>query len=381
MTDLSTTDVRSRTITAFFDSRADVQKATDQLVALGIPRQHIRLTEGADTSGTGTAAATHDKGFWDELKDLFLPEEDRYGYAEGLRRGGYLLSVQVDDALYDQAIDVLDTDGAVDMNEREASWRASGWSGYQAGGLSTGATSTAGNVASLPAALTARSSSASTAGTAATGTTVNRLDAGRDVVIPVYEETARVAKRDVNHGRVRLRSYVVETPISEQVNLRSEQVQVERRPVDRPVEAGDVVFRDRVIEAEEHAEEAIITKETRVKEEIALRKTVENQAQTVSDTVRRTEVEIEDERSDRTVGSAHGFAGGTQATRIVAHMAVIASDGAQIGTVDHLDGEEIKLAKNTSPDGEHHYIPLSWVERVGDHVYLTKTAAEVRADW
>jgi len=52
-------------------------------------------------------------------------------------------------------------------------------------------------------------------------------------VIPVTEEQLKVGKRDVSHGRVRVRTYVVEEPIQESVNLREERVQVERRPVDR----------------------------------------------------------------------------------------------------------------------------------------------------
>ena len=62
----------------------------------------------------------------------------------------------------------------------------------------------------------------------------------------------------MNHGRVRIRSYVVETPVNEQVRLHSESVQVERKPVDRPIAAGDALFQDRVIEAEERAEEAVV---------------------------------------------------------------------------------------------------------------------------
>ena len=379
MTDLSTNDVQGRTITAFFDTRGAAQKATDDLVAIGVPRQHIRLTEGAGTTATTEkVSATADKGFWEELKDLFLPEEDRYGYAEGLRRGGFLLSVEADEAMYNQVLDILDNDGSVDMDEREASWRASGWTGYQTESAGVGAAALGVGGAAFSSPSTVK---ANTGGTGVRSAPVNTVAAGRDEVIPIYEETARVAKRDINHGRVRIRSYVVETPVSEQVSLRNEQVQVERRPVDRPIAAGDAVFQDRVIEAEEHTEEAVITKEARVKEEISLRKTVENQAQTVTDTVRRTEVEIEDERGARAVGTARAFSAATDASRIVEHMDVIAADGAKIGTVDHLDGDKIKLARSTSPDGEHHYVSLGWIDHVDTHVHLSKSASEAKASW
>jgi len=156
-------------------------------------------------------------------------------------------------------------------------------------------------------------------------------------------------------------------------------VQVERRPVDRPVASGDAAFRDRVIEAEERVEAPIVTKETRVKEEIGLRKTVENQTQTVSDTVRSTKVEVQDERTGN--GAGRGFAATDAARRIADHMQVIAADGAPIGEVDHLEGDRIKLSKSKSPDGQHHFVPLDWVDHVDAHVHLKKSAAEARAAW
>ena len=110
------------------------------------------------------------------------------------------------------------------------------------------------------------------------------------------EEHLKVGKREVNQGRVRVRSYVVETPVNEQVNLRQENVHVERRPADRPVSGADNLFRDRTIEAEERSEEAVVAKEARVKEELVVKKDVDQRTETVSDKVRRTEVEVEDER-------------------------------------------------------------------------------------
>lgn len=405
MTDLSTNEVHSRTLTAFFDTREAARKASDDIVAMGIPREHVQITEGTDT--TGAASAGRDaKGFWEELKDMFLPDEDRYGYAEGLHRGGTLLSVRSDEANYTRVMDVLDRDGAIDMDQREADWRQSGWTGYQAGapdrdavaGTDVAATSRtaglSGSATGVGTGSTAAPTRAAPARTSAATGAAETLREGNEEVIPVYEEQATVAKRDVDHGRVRLRSYVVETPFAQQVSLRNEQVQVERRPVDRAVGATDAVFQDRVIEAEEHAEEAILAKEARVKEEISLRKTVKTENRTLSDTLRHTEVEVEDTRSGHALAgtgstgaaaaglSAAGTTGGADTSRIAEHMPVMASDGTQIGIVDHLDGpDRIKLAKNASPDGQHHYIPLTWVDHVDQHVHLNKAAAHVRANW
>jgi len=292
----------SRTITAFFDSRTDAENAIQRLAAAGISRENVRMVEGGQGSGGGASVTQSSygesgSGFWDALKDLFIPDEDRYTYAEGLRRGGYLVTVQATDAQYEQAIDILDDDGTVDIDERASSWRSEGWSDYSAASAGGTAGSSFGE------------SSGSTFGTASTlgdsdrrsgysDRTTDRLDASGDQeVIPVAEEELRVSKRDVSHGRVRVRSYVVETPVEQDVSLREERVNVERRPVDRALTGSDEgLFQERTIDLEERAEEAVVAKEARVREELVINKEVDTRTETVSDTVRRTEVDIDDER-------------------------------------------------------------------------------------
>ena len=311
MANLNTTEVQSRTLTALFDTKDAADRAVRDLEEAGIPREHITQHGGASTTSATTSSASDDgRGFWDSLKDFFMPEEDRYAYAEGVKRGGYLVAVRCDEANYNRVMDILDTEGAVDLDEREANWRSEGWTGYQATGA-TAAVGAAGfgaaglGTASMPgAAATERTTTTTQTGTRAgyaastvgtTGTAAT-LDVGQDEAIQVYEEQLRVGKRATEHGRVRIRSYIVETPVSEQVSLHSERVEVERRPIDRAVATGEAAFTDRVIEAREYGEEAVVQKDVRVKEEIGLRKVAEERVQTVSDKVRHTEVEIEDER-------------------------------------------------------------------------------------
>ena len=122
---------------------------------------------------------------------------------------------------------------------------------------------------------------------------------GRDKVIPVAEEELHVGKREVNRGRVRLHSRMVERPVQEQVSLREERVKVERRPVSGNAQRGAVggdPFQERTIEVEERGEEAVVSKEARVVEEVVVRKEADQRTETVSDTVRKTEVDVEDER-------------------------------------------------------------------------------------
>jgi len=63
------------------------------------------------------------------------------------------------------------------------------------------------------------------------------------------------------------------------------------------------------------------------------------------------------------------------------HMSVIASCGKTVGTVDHVEGGAIKLTKKDSPDGQHHFIPAGWIERVDSHVHLNKNSKETEQGW
>jgi hypothetical protein len=70
-------------------------------------------------------------------------------------------------------------------------------------------------------------------------------------------------------------------------------------------------------------------------------------------------------------------------SKIKEHMDVISSDRKTVGKVDHLDGpDKIKLTKQSSPDGQHHhFIPVSWVDHVDQHVHLNKSGADVTSHW
>lgn len=63
------------------------------------------------------------------------------------------------------------------------------------------------------------------------------------------------------------------------------------------------------------------------------------------------------------------------------HMSVIASCGKKVGVVDRVEGSAIKLTKNDSPDGQHHFIPFGWIERVDSHVHLLKNSQETEHHW
>ena len=112
--------------------------------------------------------------------------------------------------------------------------------------------------------------------------------------IPVVQEQLKVGKREVQRGGVRVFSRVVETPVNESIGLREEHVNVQRRAVDEPLSTTDATaFKEQSIEMRETAEEAVVEKSARVVEEVTINKEVSQRQQQINDTVRHTEVEIE----------------------------------------------------------------------------------------
>jgi hypothetical protein len=116
--------------------------------------------------------------------------------------------------------------------------------------------------------------------------------AGMEEVIPLGEEVLEVSKRTENRGTVRIHRYVVETPVEKQVTLQSERVVVERRkPVEDKV-TGEILT-EVTVEVVETAEVPVINKRARLREEIVVRTEHTQHVETVRDTVRRDEVDIQ----------------------------------------------------------------------------------------
>ena len=273
----------SSTITALFDNRADAEAAKARLKSARVDAEHVHLHDKSSTGYNETGYSTHqDRGFWDSIKNAFVPDEDRHTYEEGVRRGGVLLTADVDDDCVDEAVKVLEGANTVDIDDRSSQWKSSGW---DYAGATAGA-----------------------AGLAATGATARTGSSEREEVIPIVEEQLVVGKRDVSRGGVRVRSYVTETPVHEQVRLRNERVDVERRAVDLPLSAaeGDA-FRERSISMTATGEEAVVGKSARVVEEVVVSKSSDERVEQIDDTVRKTEVEIDrDADADTTRGSTFG---------------------------------------------------------------------------
>jgi uncharacterized protein (TIGR02271 family) len=135
----------------------------------------------------------------------------------------------------------------------------------------------------------------------ARGTTVAE-DAADTVVVPVHEEELTATRTPVERGAVRIEKEVVAEDRVLEVPVTEEQVHVQRRAVDRPVDAGDDVFEDRVIEVPVRGEDVQLQKRTRVAEEIAVTKDAVQRTEQVRGTVRREQVRIADDTAGGDVG-------------------------------------------------------------------------------
>ncbi len=238
------------TLICLFHHKDQAQAALEDILEAGIPESNVTLVGDAGSNITASQSS---------LQELNVPQKDIQHLLEGIQAGGVVLSVAAIHDHADKVESIFKTHKAGKIDEALIDDDMSG--------------------AGLPLAA------------AAAGETV----------IPIAEEELVVGKRTVDAGGVRVYRRVVEIPVEQSVNLREEHVNVERRTVDRPVTDADLAIQgDRVIELTETAEEAVVGKSARVVEEVLVGKEVSQHTEVIQDTVRHTEVEIEEIEPDLT---------------------------------------------------------------------------------
>ncbi|WFR94346.1 hypothetical protein [Rhizobium tumorigenes] len=118
------------TLSAIFDRRSEAASAVARLQDAGIPSEAVHFLPSIASEGDKPATAAEPVDFWHQLEKWFFADHERAAYSEGLRRGGFLVSViDVDKAQYDIARNILDDEGSIDIDERADQWRREGWSG------------------------------------------------------------------------------------------------------------------------------------------------------------------------------------------------------------------------------------------------------------
>ena len=236
------------TLVCLFHHRSLAEAALKDLLKAGIAQPSITVFDQADPQGTQQS----------ELLALGVPARDQQHLEEGLRSGGVIVAVSAEAASVSKVEQIFEDHSASKIDEE----------------------------AVAPAVAAPLAAAAIAAPIA--------VAAGEGTAIPVVEEELAVGKRTVDAGGVRVYRRVVEIPVEESVNLREEHVNVTRNTVNRPATEADLNQGSKTIELTETAEEAVVGKSARVVEELVVGKSATERTEHIHDTVRRTEVEVEE---------------------------------------------------------------------------------------
>lgn len=247
-----------QTVFGIFNTANDAQNAVKHLQDEGFRREAIDVhrsrerVKGGETTEKSKSNEWNSDGYRNFFSNLFTDKKEAQTYTDVASRGSVVTVHTNSKEESERAAEILDRFGAVDANEQAVKYRSEG-----------------------------------SAGTRPEGRT------GESESVPVIEEDMQVGKREVETGRVRLRSRIIERPVEETVRLREEHVNVERNPVDRPASEADFRnFKEGETEFTEHAERPVVNKEARVVEEVNLNKETKDRERTVRDTVRKTDVDV-----------------------------------------------------------------------------------------
>ena len=306
----------AQTVIGLFDSASEAQQAVQKLMAAGFVQSNVDIAAqdarqaqnlAGNTGSTGSTGGSHitstDPGIGDNtnigdgisnfFSNLFGGDDndDARAYTSATRSGRSVVTVHAagaDEA--ERARDLLDDCGAIDVHEGYAQG-SYGMAGGAQGYAATGAQ--------------------------ATDTTANAGTTDNSQALPIIEENLQVGKRVEQTGGARIRSRIIEKPVEESIRLREEHVNIQRRDVDRPATAADfAAFQEGEISVTESAERPVVAKEARVVGEVTVGKEVTEREETVRDTVRSTDVQVEQLGTNQagttgTAGTDDAYSSGT----------------------------------------------------------------------
>ena len=259
----------SKTVVALFESMDKAKEVKQTLISEGTSESKIHvMANDLDTEHTQSATANESgytdigsgggTGIGEKISDFFRSltggDDDTHNhYADGVNGGGALLAVTCEADFADQIAKSLKQHGAKEIESK-----------------------------------------GDTEDFAERTSDVSAKEVSGQTTIAIVEEALVVGKREVDRGGVRVYSRVVETPVETDISLHDEQIVVERHAVDRPATAAD--FRSgagSIIEMNAMGEEAVVGKTSRVVEEIVVGKQASEHTEQIHDTLRKTEVEVE----------------------------------------------------------------------------------------
>jgi uncharacterized protein (TIGR02271 family) len=254
-------------IVTLFDTAEHAEAAKTNLQHAGFSEDEISIVSGKDLPKSENAL--REPGLWHRMFGGDIEQHEATVYAKAVESGGVVLTLRAEKDDVPRAMGILNQHNLVDVKDRA---------------VDTGVISkeTAAAIATPVAA----------AAVAAPAMPVTS-DLGKNEVIRLAEEHLEVGKRLVEQGTTRIRRFVTEKPVEENVTLHEEHAEVVRRAVSDPNFVKDIDWSDTTVEMRETAEEAVVSKSARVAEEVVIGKTGSDHVETVHDTVRRQQVEVE----------------------------------------------------------------------------------------
>lgn len=237
-----------RTVVALFDDRDEAMKAYTYLIEEGFARADLDILTADDRDDEPKLAHMR----------TWIPEPDIDIYLQGVRNGGTIVTANVAESASARVAEMMSGFSMVNIGQRVEEMNKT---------------------------------------LAAPVTLANPVVA--DNVLEVIEEELEVGKQAVERGRMRMYSVVTEREVAQDVALRDESIRVRRQPLKRAVAINADLFKERSFEMVEIDEVATVAKTAYVIEEVSLGKEVAEKIETIKETLRRQDVQIEEVRAAR----------------------------------------------------------------------------------
>lgn len=279
------------TIVGYFDDSSDAVKAKTQLIAKGFTDTDVDVI--GRTERSSSEKINHDDdSFIDKVKNFFAnlgeDNQESHYYAEGIRRGGATLSVRAEESRVEEAAEIMNKCGAVNTDRKSQYFKETGFKQYDKNAKPFSRDEMLADRQKYSAWESSKFGN-------------------QDKVIPVIQENVDIGKKTINKGNVRVYTKVTERPVNEEIKLRDEHVNIQRTPVDRPVQASDMnAFKESEINLKETREEPVVKKEARVVEEVRVSKQAHERTERVQDTAKHTDVKVDRDNDLQNDTSAAG---------------------------------------------------------------------------
>jgi len=262
------------TLVAVYDTPPHADAAVKALKAAGFDESDISMFDSARLKAgrTSLSPGVKEAGLWHRLFGTDVHEHEANIYGQTVEDGGVVISVRVPESEVAHASAVLNIHRPVDVHDRAV----------------TSGIAPAAHVEAVEKKLTALPLADEQQVAVSP-----KLAAAQPDVLRLAEEHLEVGKEMHETGRTRVRRFVTEREVAQDVTLHEEHAEVLRKAVSDPTFVGEIDWADGTIEIIETAEHALVNKTARVVEEVGLKKIGSDHVETIRDKLRRQQVEIE----------------------------------------------------------------------------------------